>query len=220
MEKVTINAELREKSGKGVARTLRREGFIPAVIYRAGGSSPLKMNTREMKRFLKSTAGEQVLLNLSFPDKSSKLALLKEYQSDPINGDILHADFIEISMNEKIRVMVHVTTTGEPIGVKRDKGILQHVLRQVEIESLPNDIPGHLELDITELLAGHSVHVNDIKPPKGVKILTAGTEVIALVAIPTAEEVKPAEAAVAATEEPAAPEVIKKGKKEEEKEEA
>jgi large subunit ribosomal protein L25 len=119
-------------------------------------------------------------------------------------------------MTEKVKVNVHVTTTGEAVGVKRDKGVLQHGIREVEVQCLPGDIPGHLELDITDMAMGDSMHVSDITPLSGVTILTdPGEMIVSVVAPAVVEEAVPAEEAVAEEEE-AAPEVAKKGKKEEE----
>lgn len=222
MERATLNATYRDRSGKGVARSLRRSGSMPAVIYKRGEASPLAIDRKEMLHFMHSTAGEQVLLNLKFPDNSTRHAIVKEYQVDPAHGELLHADFMEVSLTEKIRVTVHVVTVGEAVGVKRDKGILQHELREVEIECLPDRIPGHLEVDVSSVLIGHSVHVRDIKPPEGVKILSDPGDVVAIVTAPAVmeKEAAVAEAPVAeAAAEEAAPEVIKKGKKEEAKEE-
>jgi large subunit ribosomal protein L25 len=217
MEKITLNADFRDKAGKGVARTLRREGSVPAVIYRAGESSPLRLDARETLRLIRTTSGEQAVINLKFPGDKTKLALLKEYQFDPVNGDLLHIDFQEISLTEQVRVTVHVSTVGEPIGVKRDGGILQHTLRDIEIECLPDKIPAHVEIDVSELLTGHSVHVSDISLPEDVKVLTDPSEVIASVIVPSVvvEEVAPEEVVEEEVEEEAAPEVVKKGKKEE-----
>ena len=215
MERIVLNAESREDSGKGSARSLRRGGMIPAVVYREGKSQPIKLARKEFSQLLKKTAGEKVLVNLKFEDGSSKLALMKDYQFDPISGDVLHMDFFEVSLTEKIRSMVHVVMNGEPIGVKRDGGILQHGLREVEIECLPDAMPGHFEIDISGLTTGHSVHVSELRMGEGVKILTDPGAVIATVIMPAVE--KPVEeAAAVAAATPAEPEVVKKGKKEEE----
>ena len=132
---------------------------------------------------------------------------------DPISRELLHTDFFEVSLTEAIRVTVHVVTVGEPIGVKRDAGILQHALREVEIECLPDKIPGKIEFDISKLELGQSVHVSDLKFEEGIKVLTDPGDVIVTVIAPAAEEAPAAAeaAAVAAAE----PEVAKKGKKEE-----
>lgn len=217
MERITLNAEMRDTVGKGAARTLRRAGSVPAVLYRAGQSHPITLNYKELTQALKATAGEQVVVNLKF-SQDEKLALLKDYQMDPARGDLLHVDFFEVSLKEKVKVMVPVATVGEPIGVKRDKGILQHSLREIEVECLPDRIPGHIELDISEMLTGHSVHVSDLVIPEEVKVLTDPSEVIATLTAPVIEEVAPPAEEVPAEAE--APEVVKKGKEEEKEEEA
>lgn len=212
MERITLKAEKRDIVGKGIARTLRREGMIPAVLYKGGGSIPIKLSRKELSRLINTTAGEQVMVNLQFSDGDSKLALVKDYQVDPIKGDLLHTDFFEVSLTEKIRVTVHVTPVGEPIGVKRDGGILQHVLRGIEVECLPDKIPGHIEIDISKLEIGQSIHVSDLKLGEGIKVLTDLDEVVANVIAPLVEEAAPVASAAAVAE----PEVIKKGRKEEE----
>lgn len=210
MEKVTLKAEKRDKTGKGAARSLRREGFIPSVLYRAGQSLPIKMRRKELAGFISSTAGEQVMVNLEFPDGEKRLAILKDYQTDPIRGELLHSDFFEVLLTEKVRVTVAVSTVGEPIGVKRDGGILQYGIREIEIECLPDKIPGHITVDVSGLELGKSIHVRDISLADDIKVLTDPDEVIATVTS-VAEEEAPAPVA-----EMAEPEVIKKGKKEEE----
>ncbi|MCL5023236.1 MAG: 50S ribosomal protein L25 [Nitrospirae bacterium] len=214
MERITLHTEKRDKAGKGVARSLRREGVIPAVLYRGGGSVPIKINGKELSGFMHSTGGEQVMVNLEFSDGEKRLALMKEYQVDPVKGDLLHTDFFEVSLTEEIKVTVHVTTAGEPIGVKRDGGLLQHGTREIEIQCLPDRIPGHIEVDVSGLETGKSVHVSDLVLGEGIEVLTDPGELIATVTAPIVEE-KVEEAAVAAPEA-AEPEVIKKGKKEEE----
>jgi len=219
MEKATLNVEKRDKAGKGIARTLRRQGLIPAIIYRGGGSLPIAISKKAMAEFIDTTAGEHTVVNLKFANGDTKLAILKEYQTDPIMGDILHTDFFEISLTEKVNVNVRIMTPGEPIGVKRDGGILQHVLREIEIKCLPDKIPGHLEVDISKLEIGQSIHVRDIKVEEGIDILTPLEEVIVNVVAPAVEkEEVPAEGVVAAAPEMVEPEVIKKGKKEEKEE--
>lgn len=214
MERITINAEKRENVGKGAARALRRENMIPAILYRGGGALPIKLSKKELAHLINTTAGEQVMVNLQFADGESRLALMKDYQLDPIKGELLHTDFFEVSLTEKVRVTVHITTVGEPIGVKREGGILQHVLREIEIECLPDRIPRRIEIDISKLETGQSLHVNDLKLEEGIKVLTSPDEVIVNVIAPVAEEAAPAE--IPTAPEVAEPEVIKKGKKEEE----
>lgn len=212
MERVTLNVERREKTGKGGARSLRRSGVIPAILYRRGNSVPVQLSGKELSQFISRTAGEQVIVNLQFPD-GTKQAIVKDYQVDPVMGNLLHVDFQEISATEPIRVMVHVVIKGEAIGVKRDKGVLQHGLREIEIECLPDKIPGHIDVDVTNLGLGQSVHVRDLKLPEGIRVITEGDEVLATVTAVKEEAV----AAPAVPAETVEPEVIKKGKKEEEK---
>jgi large subunit ribosomal protein L25 len=216
MEKITITVEKREETGKGVARSLRRNYMIPAILYRGGDSLPIKIPKKEITQFINTTSGEQVMVNLQFKDGENKLALMKDYQVDPMNRELLHVDFFELLLTEKVKVSVHITTTGESIGVKRDGGLLQNPLREIEIECLPDKIPGHVKIDISELEIGQSLHVGDLKLEEGIKVLTNHGEVIANVIAPAVEAVAPVEEVVAAPEV-TEPEVIKKGKKEEEK---
>ncbi len=210
MERIVLEAEDRTELGKGPVRALRRAGFTPAVLYRAGRSRPIKLNKRELLKFINSTMGEQVMITLKFPNEE-KLALLKEYQVDPVKNELLHTDFYEVSLKEKVRVTVAVVLKGEPIGVKRDGGVLQHGISEIEIECLPEAIPPHIEVDVTELRAGESIHVGELQLPEGIKVLDDPKEVLATVTAPTAE-VEAVEEEAAEVEEP---EVIKKGKKEE-----
>jgi len=216
MESITINAEKREEFGKGGARSLRRNNMIPAILYRAGKSVPIKFLKKELTQFINTTAGEQVMVNLRFADGENRLALMKDYQLEPTRGELLHADFFEVSLTEEVKVTVHITTVGEAIGVKRDGGILQYLLREIEVECLPDRIPGHIKTDISGLEIGQSLHVSDLKLGEGIKVLNSPEEVIFNVIAPVVEEVvAPAEVAAAPAPEVAEPEVIKKGKKEE-----
>jgi large subunit ribosomal protein L25 len=217
MERITLNVQKREEKGKGAARSLRRGMMIPAILYRGGGSLPIKIPKKEIAQFINSTAGEQVMVNLQFAEGENKLALIRDYQVDPTRREMLHVDFFEVSLTEKVRVSVHVTPTGEPVGVKRDKGILQNLLREIEVECLPDKIPGHIKIDISGLEIGQAFHVGDLNLGEDVKILTDSSEVIANILAPIVEEVAPA--AEVAAPEVSEPEVIKKGKKEEEAEE-
>jgi large subunit ribosomal protein L25 len=217
MERVIIVAEKREEHGKGVARSLRREGMVPAVLYREGGAQSIKLVKKDLAKLINSMSGEQVMVDLQFGDGEKKLALLKDYQVDPIRGELLHTDFFEVSLTEAVKVPVHITTVGEPIGVKRDGGILQHTLREVMIECLPDKIPGRIEIDIVGLEVGQSVHVSDLTFEEGIKVLSEPGEVVVTVTAPVVEAAPAAEGPeVAAAVEPAEPEVAKKGKKEEE----
>jgi large subunit ribosomal protein L25 len=217
MERMSINVEKREEVGKGAARSLRRKNMIPAVLYRAGDSLPVQFSKKDLSRFINATAGEQLMVNLQFGDGSSRFALMKDYQTDPADGELLHADFFEVSLTEEVEVTVHVTLVGEPIGVRRDGGILQYLLREIEVECLPDKIPGHIEVDISNLEIGQSIRVGDLRLGEGIKVLNDPDEVIINIVAPAVEEAAPVEVAAPEIKEP---EVIKKGKKEEEAEEA
>ncbi len=212
MEKMSIQVEKREGHGKGAARSLRRAGKVPATLYRGGSAESIQLSRKELSRLINSVGGEQVMVDLQFADGVKKLALLKDYQVDPIRSELLHTDFFEVSLTEAIKISVHVAIHGEPVGVKRDGGILQHLLREVVIECLPDQIPGKIELDISKLEIGQAIHVSDLKLDEGIRILTDPQEVIVNI-VELVEEAAPAEEAAAAAAEP---EVVKKGKKEEE----
>ena len=216
MERITINVEKREETGKGAARSLRRKDIVPGILYRGGGSLPIKLPKKEVMQFINTTSGQQVMVNLHFNDGESKLALIKEFQVDPLRRELLHADFFEVSLTEKLKVNVHISVTGEPIGVKRDSGILQYHLREIEIECLPDKVPGHVDIDASGLEIGQALHVRDLKLGEDIRVITDPGEVIVNVIAPLVEAAAPAEEAAPA-EAAAEPEVLKKGKKEEEK---
>jgi large subunit ribosomal protein L25 len=211
MEKVILNAEKREHTGKGAARSLRRKGLIPAVLYRGGNSMPIQIDKKELSSFIHTTAGEHVMVHLQFHGGENRLVLMKDYQVDPVRGDLLHTDFFEVSLHEEIRITLGISTTGEPIGVKRDGGILQYGIREIEIQCLPDKMPGHIEIEVSHMEVGKSIHVGDLSLGEGIKILTDPGELIVTVTAPVVEE-----AAAAPAAEAVEPEVIKKGKKEEE----
>lgn len=215
MERITINVIKREETGKGAARSLRRKEMIPAILYRGGGSVSIKIPKKELTQFINTTSGEQVMVNLQFQDGENKIALMKEFQVDPTKRELIHADFFEVLLTEKVKVHAHVSTVGEPIGVKRDAGILQNLIREIEIECLPDKIPGHVKIDISGLEIGQSLHVRDLQLGEDIKVLTDPEGVIVNIIAPLVEEAAPA--AEAAAPEAAEPEVLKKGKKEEEK---
>jgi large subunit ribosomal protein L25 len=184
MEKVAITGQIRQVSGKGSARSLRRSGIIPCVIYRQGSSTPIQINRKEILKFVNSSMDEQKLINLTLNDGSSKLALLKEYQADPIKGELLHVDFYEISMTKSLRVKIKITLSGLALGVKRDGGILQRGVDEIDIECMPDVIPSTIHLDVTPLEIGHSIHVRDIKLDPEIKLLTDPDELVATITVP------------------------------------
>lgn len=213
MEKILVKAEKRPEIGKGGSRSLRRLGMLPAVLYSAGVSTPIKVNSKEMSRIMESGTGEHALINIKLSsDKGKKdhWALIKDYQLDPVKNELLHIDFLEISLEKKIKITTPVIITKEPMGIKKG-GILQQHLREIEIECLPAEIPHGIELDASAIDIGHSVHVSDLAVKEGIKILSNPQDVILTVTAPAVEEVAPPVEEVV-TE----PELIKKGKAKEE----
>lgn len=219
MEKVDLKAELRKGTGKGTARKLRSTGKIPAVMYKGGKSTPLMLERKDIVKILSSKAGKHALINLKIGEGKEKLTVIRDYQRDPIMGEILHADFLEISLKEKIRMTVPIIIVGkEPVGVKQKGGILQHIIRDVEIEGLPTIIPERLEVDASNLDLGDLIHVSDMVIKEGLKLLANPEDVVASVVAPISEgkleEILTAAAAPAEIKEP---ELVKKPKEEEEK---
>lgn len=220
MEQVKLEAKIRKDVGKEAVKLLRTKGLIPAVVYRRSEkSTPLVLDKKALEKVLHTAAGENVIINLNIAGDErtrERTCIIKEIQHNPVSGDILHVDFHQISLTETIKVNVPVATKGEAIGVKQDGGILEHVLWEVQVESLPTQIPEKLEIDITNLKIGDALFVKDIIAPKGVKILNDPESRVVAVEKPVeikVEEIKPEEAI---TE----PEVIKQKKEEIPEEEA
>lgn len=184
MERVKLKAEQRRETGKGVARKLRREGYIPAVIYgRNRESLPLKVE----EVALKNKIGGNAIFDLTIDGDEgtfTETTMVKDVQRDVIKGDILHVDFQQISLDEKITISVPLSLEGVPAGV-REGGVLQQLLREVEVECLPTNIPDYLEVDISELGVGDSLAVGQIVAPEGVEIVTPAEEIIASIVVPS-----------------------------------
>jgi large subunit ribosomal protein L25 len=212
---ITINASARDGVGKGYARRLRAEGKIPASIYGEGKeSAAIAVNAKEIANILRSDTGHNTIFKLALPNGGeADTVIIKDYQVDPIKGRLMHADLMRLSLTEKTRVRVSVELKGESIGVKRDGGILEFELREVEIECLPTDIPEHLTVDVSALELGDHVTVaNLMYDSEKVTVLTDEHQVIAGVFAPRLAEAPAAVEGEAAASEP---EVIKKGKTEE-----
>jgi len=189
-----LHARMRDSSGKGVARKLRREGFIPAVLYGAHTASVLlSLEPRALMKAVATEAGANTLITLRVDgntDLSHKVVMLRDLQVDPVRRTPLHADLYEVRMDETITVSIPVRIVGKAAGVE-EGGILDHSLRELEIECLPGSIPDGVEVDVSALTIGDSIHVSDLKLPEGVKVLEdAGTPVVA-VTTPAAEEAAP-----------------------------
>jgi len=207
-----LKGERRTGVGKGVARKLRQTGSIPAVYY-GRGEEPIALTVvlKDLQEVIERAEGSNVIVDLKVDGDGAgdKKALIREIQRDPVGGHILHLDLQHISLTERIVVEVPVVLVGTAIGVKDGGGILEHLLREVEVECLPTDIPSKLEVDVSALNIGDSLHVSDLKADR-VEILTEADRAIATVVPPTVlEEAKPAEEG-AATE----PELVKDKKEE------
>ncbi len=165
MDLIKLNANLRTTRGNGPARALRRENKIPAILYGPDTEPiPITVNKSELEKAIKDNVGSQLLINLVIEgdENSPHAAMLKELQTHPISRDFLHADFYRISMDRKIRVNVPITVTGKSIGVEMG-GMLQIIRRELEVLCYPNKIPNTIELDITNLDIGESLHIEEIE---------------------------------------------------------
>jgi len=221
MEKISLDVTIREGKGKGFARSLRRSGRIPAILYSKGSSTPVSLDPAKVRKLLLLGHAESTLIDVKIDGakkKADRIAVLRDYQTDPLTGELLHADFFEVSMDEKIRVAVPVQLMGEtPAGVK-EGGILQLVLREIEIECLPALIPNNLVLDASRLNIGESLHISDIRIAEGIRIVTDPAQVVLMIASPVSEQkLEELLTAPSAAEGVKEPELIKKPAKEGEK---
>jgi len=217
----TLQAEKRETRGKNQARRLRASGRIPAVLYGSekGKAVEIAVDPKVLSRILHSESGVNTLIGLRL-DGGDTRVLVKEYQLDPIDHKLLHADFYQVAMDKKLTLTVPIVLKGEARGVKQQGGIVDFVNREIEIEVLPADIPEHIAIDVSELLMNQGLRVRDIHT-EGAKWTPLSDPDLMIVHVvpPKAEEPEPtAEAAVVAPVAPAEPEVIKKGKIEKEEE--
>ncbi|MEK7330205.1 MAG: 50S ribosomal protein L25 [Candidatus Eisenbacteria bacterium] len=218
MALIPLSGTRRERLGKGGARKARAAGHIPAVLYGHGEEPvPVSIQAREFDLALRGHKGGNPIVNLAVGG-GEYTALIRDVQYDPVSHGILHLDFQHISLTETIEVKVAVHLTGLPLGVKDGGGILETILRELEVRCLPTAIPPSIEVDVSHLNIGDSVHVREVTVPD-VTILSDGDETIATVVPPTVMEEKPAEEVVTEVA-PTEPEVIAKGKKDEEEAEA
>ena len=233
MGKITLNAQIREDTGKSASRRLRNNYMIPAVVYKqAEKTLHIQVNTTDLIHILHTAAGENAIITLKITPpvkilpgqqagKSSsaiKTVIIKEIQYHPTKENILHIDFQEISLTEKITVKVPIVLKGEAVGVKTEGGILEQMTKELEIECLPTKIPEKIEFNIEAMKIGDIVHVKELEMPADVKVLVDSEQAVVSVSPPKVEEVPVAEeAAEEAIEEP---EVITEKKAEEREAEA
>ncbi len=218
----TLQAEKRETRGKNEARRLRAQGRIPAVMYgvEKGKAVEISVDPKALLRILHSESGVNTLIGLNL-DGGDTRVLVKEYQLDPIDHKLLHADFYQVAMDKTLTVTVPIVLRGEAKGVKQQGGIVDFVNREIEIECLPADIPEHIDVDVSELLMHEGIRVRDLttEGARWTPVSDADMMIVHVVALKAEAEPVAAEAATALPATPAEPEVIKKGKadKEEEK---
>ncbi len=218
---ITVTAEVRTSRGKNEARRTRRAGQIPAVLYGAFQDPvSVAVDPRQILRIIRSSTGLNTIFDLSIRGGETTPVMVVDQQLDPVKGTLLHADFKRIDLSKRIRITVPVHTTGEPKGVKVQGGLLELVTRHIEIECLPDEIPEFFTVDVGELMIGQSKRAGDVALSGSMKLMSSSDSVVAHVVALRAEAAPAAEAAAAPAAEAAAPsaepEVIKKGKKEEE----
>lgn len=216
MPEIIVAAQNRAETGKNANRRLRTSGMIPGVLYgEKKDNLQIAVSPKEIAAILRSASGENTLFDLDLGGSRRKV-ILKEYQTEPIKGRLLHADFYEVALDKELHINVHIELTGVAVGVKRDGGIIDFVTRELEIACLPADIPEKVVVDVTDLEMNKHIRVHDLKLDSKLKVLTDPELVIVHVVAPRAEEEVAAAAAPAEGAAAAEPEVIKaKGKAEE-----
>src|SRR5438874_5108532 len=214
-EQNLLEAQPRTPGTKNDARRVRKQGKVPAVVYGAGKQAlPISVDPRQVSRILHSETGHNTIFDLSVDGERTK-AMIVDWQYEPIKGSLMHIDLKRIAMDQRLKVQVPIQLLGVPEGVKTQGGILEQVLREVEIECLPGDIPGHIEVNVEHLVFGVVIRVSDLPHGERLKFLTDPSQTVAHMTSVKEEEVPTPEAvAEAAAAAPAEPEVIKKGKQE------
>jgi len=188
-EDIIIEAGLREESGSGPSGRLRKAGWLPAVVNDEDGAShAIRLNMHDFELLLHHHAGEHLLVDLRIDGQRVRKCLLQDVQHDPVTGGLLHADFHEISMTEKIAVTVPIEVVGEAVGVKMGGGVLEQLLREVEIECLPGNLPEQLTMDVSALEIGDSLQVGDLQVGDKVTLLTSPDIAVVSVSAPRLEE--------------------------------
>ena len=210
MATAKLSAQPRDRAGKGVARSLRREGRVPAVIYgHAREPQPLSIPTRELDRLLEHISAGSTVIELDLDGRSLR-TLIREIQRHPIKRNILHVDFQELVAGERVAVKVPLVYVGTPEGVRVNGGMLDQIMHEVQVEADPSNIPNHIDVDVTALGIATALHVGDLQLPEGVVALDDAGLTVCTVAAPRVSE--------ETTEEPAQaePEVIRKAKEDDE----
>jgi large subunit ribosomal protein L25 len=211
-KEITVKGRVREGRGKNDARRVRAQGFVPVTVYGGGGEpTAAVLPLKDLAAILRSESGRNSIFTVDLEGAGSSEVMFHDRQLDPIRSRLVHADLVRLVRGQKIEVTVPIHLVGEPVGVREEDGMLEHVLHELEIRVDPRNIPDSIDVDVTNLHAHDVIHVSDITPPEGVEILNTPDAVIATVGVIREEVVEqPIE------EETAEPEVINKGKKEDE----
>ncbi|HKP39376.1 MAG TPA: 50S ribosomal protein L25 [Pyrinomonadaceae bacterium] len=213
-KEIIVRAATREGRGKNDARRARRDGQVPITVYGGAGETVAALvPLRELAAILRSDTGRNTIVTMEIEGFGSSEVMFQDRQIDPVRGRLVHADFKRLVKGEKIEATVPLRLFGEPIGVREESGVLEQIIREVEIRCEPRDIPEHLDVDVSNLGVHDVLHVSDIPTSAGVEILESPDTVIATVGVIKEE---PVAVAPVEGEVPAEPEVIGKGKKEEE----
>jgi large subunit ribosomal protein L25 len=211
-----LEAQARDTFGKNEARRTRRAGQVPGVLYGGGGkeATPISVAPKALLKILHSESGQNTLIALKLAGAGDSRVLVKDFQLDPVTHEVLHVDLVRIAMDKLLQVTIPIVIHGEPKGVKQQGGILEYIRREIVIEVLPADIPEHIDVDVTELMLHQGIRVRDIAASAKWKPVSDLDLMLVHVIMPKAAEVAaPADAATATVAEP---EVLKKGKKDEE----
>jgi large subunit ribosomal protein L25 len=213
MASASLSAELRSDSGKGVARKLRAAGQVPGIVYGHGRQpQALAVNARDLDKLLSGIAAGSTVIELTLAKATTK-TLIREIQRHPFKKQILHVDFMELVAGEKVIVDIPLVFVGIPEGVRLSGALLEQIVHSIEVNVDPSNIPNHIDVDVTNLAMGHSLHVRDLKLPEGLEVLTdEDTTICAVIAPRAVVEEKPEEVVEGAAE----PELIRKTKEDEE----
>jgi large subunit ribosomal protein L25 len=218
MASVSLTAQPRNETGTGVARKLRQAGQVPAIIYGHGRDpQPLAVNTRELEKLLSTISAGSTVIELAIDGRTAR-TLIREIQRNPVKRSLVHVDFQELVAGEKITVSIPLRFTGTADGVRNSGGILEEVMHQVHLRLDPSNIPDHIDVDVTPLTIGHSIHIRELQLPAGVTVLDDPGATVCVCTAPKAEVAAAAAEGEAAAGAVAEPELIRKPKAEGEEE--
>jgi large subunit ribosomal protein L25 len=215
METRSLTIQKRDGTGKQVAKRLRREGRVPAILYGGSAPIPIAVDAREVLRLMHGHEGGTQLLQLAL-DGQTRMAIVRDMQFDPVSEKLVHCDLQEVAMDRAIQVTVPLRHVGDAVGVRDTKGILEMILREVEVSCLPANIPDVITVDVSNLAIHDVFTVRELVVPEGVRVLNDLGQAIATVAPPAAEETPAVAATAAVAATPAEPVVLTERKPKEE----